>query len=108
MPENTQGHTLNLSPAGVLPDVAEMSLLPSLLGESVSSPPGGMPSFLILLAVELKAWPPVPLDLSTVIILTSDPQHLHPIQIYKYSTTSQHLFLCMCFCLFLSITLIPM
>lgn len=71
-------HTLKPSPAGVLPGEAEMSLPPSLSGVSVSSPSGGIPSFLILLVLELMAWRSTPLDLSTVIILTSAPQHLNP------------------------------
>lgn len=39
----------------------------------VSSPPGGSSSVLILLVAGLKACRPTPLDLSTVIILTSSP-----------------------------------
>lgn len=50
----------------------------SLSGVSVSGPSGGIPSFLILLVLELTAWRSTPLDLSTVIILTSAPQHLYP------------------------------
>lgn len=64
-------HTCTHSPAALLPDEAATSFLPSLSG--VSSPPGGSSSVLILLVAGLKAWRPTPLDLSTVIILTSSP-----------------------------------
>ena len=70
-------NSLNYGPAGVLPGEAEMSLLLSLSGVSASSPPGGIPSLLILLVVELTAWRSAPLDLSTVIILTSTLLQLH-------------------------------
>lgn len=89
-------HTLKHSPAGVLPGEAEMSLLPSLSGVSVSSPPGGISSFLILLVVGLKAWRSTPLDLSTVIILTSTPQHLYPLEIPNFIPTSLSLPYCLC------------
>lgn len=95
----TRTHTLKPSPAGVLQGEAEMSLLPSLSGVSVSSPPGGIPSFLILLVVGLKAQRSTPLDLSTVIILTSAPQHLHSSTFIN--PLHLHLILSFCFSIFL-------
>lgn len=87
----THTHTLKPSPAGVLPGEAAMSLLPSLSGVSVSCPPGGIPSFLILLVLGVTARRSTPLDLSTVIILTFTPQHLHPSYIPNFMATCFYL-----------------
>lgn len=72
----TPTHTVNPSPGGVLSGEAESWFSLSLSGVNTSSPPGGISSFLILLVVELAAWRPAPLDLSTIITLTSTLQKL--------------------------------